>query len=313
MRRLLALSTSLLFACASNVVDEGGGETSGSSSTGSDPATTSTPTPTTTGTVPPMTSSGEATSGSDDGTTSGISWETEGADEGYATTSGCGFTCPQPGGGGPGGGSLECSIAEQDCPDGEKCAPWANDGGTTWNATRCVPLDVTPEDIGAECLFEGSHVSGIDSCDVGLWCGPDAESDGKTKSGTCHQLCSAGPCPAGTQCFFPFPGVADLGVCQQPCDPLGAPCPDEEACHPSGFEFTCHMAGAGVETDPCDAGSACAPGLVCVEAPQCDDEFTDSCCVPYCDLSAPDCPEGQSCVDYGSPLPEFEDVGYCAG
>jgi hypothetical protein len=41
-----------------------------------------------------------------------------------------------PDGGGP---SIECDQWAQDCPPGEKCMPWANDGGSSWNATRCFP------------------------------------------------------------------------------------------------------------------------------------------------------------------------------
>src|SRR5262245_13882487 len=34
-----------------------------------------------------------------------------------------------------GGHSWECSLFEQDCPIGEKCNIYANDGGNAWNAT----------------------------------------------------------------------------------------------------------------------------------------------------------------------------------
>ncbi len=39
-------------------------------------------------------------------------------------------------------------IWAQDCPEGEKCMPWANDGGGSWNATRCSPLDPNPSAVG---------------------------------------------------------------------------------------------------------------------------------------------------------------------
>ena len=38
-----------------------------------------------------------------------------------------------------GGATNECNQWVQDCPEGEKCMPWANDGGSAWNATRCRP------------------------------------------------------------------------------------------------------------------------------------------------------------------------------
>ena len=42
----------------------------------------------------------------------------------------CGFFCP------PDGGDefFECDLFAQDCPAGEKCMPWANDGTEVWNA-----------------------------------------------------------------------------------------------------------------------------------------------------------------------------------
>ena len=67
-----------------------------------------------------------------------------------------------------GGVNIECDIWAQDCPDGEKCMPWANDGGNSWNATRCSPLDPNPGQPGDACTVEGCGVSGIDNCDIGL-------------------------------------------------------------------------------------------------------------------------------------------------
>ena len=43
-----------------------------------------------------------------------------------------------------GGHTYECNIITQDCPRGEKCAVWDEEGGSHWNATRCVPVPAQP-------------------------------------------------------------------------------------------------------------------------------------------------------------------------
>ncbi len=60
-----------------------------------------------------------------------------------------------------GGGSvIACDLWSQDCPPGEKCMPWANDGGNTWNATRCTPIDDDPRSVGEPCtVVESGGVS----------------------------------------------------------------------------------------------------------------------------------------------------------
>ena len=42
----------------------------------------------------------------------------------------------------------QCNPFTQDCPEGEKCMPWANDGGGSWNATRCSPISDNPGEPG---------------------------------------------------------------------------------------------------------------------------------------------------------------------
>mgnify|MGYP000353495258 CR=1 FL=1 len=243
--------------------------------------------------------------------TSGYSWETEGADEGYATTGGCGFTCPSPPGNG-GGFPGECNLTAQNCPRGERCSPWANDGGPVWNAARCVPVSQDPGEVGDACTFEGSSVSGIDTCDIGLWCGPDLAPDAAKNSGTCMALCSGAICPENTLCVSP--GPINEGVCSSLCDPLAPDsCAPGWGCLPAGFGFACHPTVDEPLGTPCDANMQCGPGSVCTEASQCDDEFAERCCVAVCDRSAPSCADGQTCEDWGSPLSAYADVGYCDG
>ena len=90
---------------------------------------------------------------------------------------------------GGGGGFNECDIEAQDCPEGEKCMPWANDGGDEWNGTRCSPIAKDPGPLGGPCLAEGSGTSGIDDCDLGLVCW---QVDPKTNQGVCHAMCGPG-------------------------------------------------------------------------------------------------------------------------
>ncbi len=283
----------------------------GSSTEGGDDlpsANTDTATPTS-GSASETTSRASATT-DDEGTTtsSAIDWETEGADEGYATTGGCGFTCPQPPSPPP-----DCNFTDAGCGDDGKCMPWANDGGYSWTSVRCVPLDPEPAGLGDPCTVEGSFMSGIDSCGSGLWCGPENPDDARGLTGICHRICNAGPCPDGTLCVIP--SELDLGICQEQCDPLEPACSDGHACMPAaGVGFACHPAVPNPKglNGGCTGHSHCAAGSACVDAPQCGDDG-ETCCVPYCDLDAPVCADGQTCVGSGSPLPEFEDVGYCAG
>ncbi len=59
----------------------------------------------------------------------------------------------------------ECDVWTQDCPEGQKCMPWANDGNTTWNATKCSPVDPNPGQPGDSCISEDFGYSGVDDCD----------------------------------------------------------------------------------------------------------------------------------------------------
>ncbi len=306
MRRLALLSMVLL-GCDSAIPVGDGGTSTGtaeSTSTGSLPdSTTSAPAESSSTGGPVGTTTGDAPGS----TTSSIAWETEGADEGYATTGGCGFTCPQPPG--PGGG-FGCDFSEQDCFEGETCMPWSNDGSRTWTSLRCVPVPDDPDGLGEPCQAEGSFLSGVSSCGAGLWCGPENAVDTLNLTGVCHQLCNAGACPDGTTCVVP--GMPEVGVCQELCDPLTGACPGGQACMPAGFGFACHIAELESVQNECNALAQCGPGSVCVEAPQCGDDG-ERCCADFCDTEAPDCPGGQSCTSLGSPLSAYDTVGFCGG
>ncbi|MGH1347430.1 MAG: hypothetical protein ACRBN8_38075 [Nannocystales bacterium] len=303
MTRPTLLSVLVLGGCTASVTAGGGPDASGSSSS-SGPTVVETSTGTTAGLDESTTATDPASS-----STTVSAWETEGADEGYATTGNCGFTCPPPPG--PGGG-FGCNFSDQDCFEGEKCAPWANDGGVVWNALRCVPVADRPHVLGEDCTVEGSFVSGVDSCDVGLVCTVTGTDSLRSNAGTCTQLCNAGPCPDGTLCTVP--GTLNVGACGEICDPLAdGACPPGLGCLPAGLGFACHLAFNTGNDEPCTAVADCGLTHVCTQASQCGGEPGDTCCAQLCDLESPDCPTGQTCTDYGSPLAAYATVGFCEG
>jgi len=223
--------------------------------------------------------------------------------------------------------SLECDVFAQDCPVGEKCMPWANDGGDMWNATRCSPVVPDPGDPGEPCLVEGSSVSGIDSCDLGSMCwGVDDE----TLTGTCVAMCTgtieAPICEEeGTVCAISNGEV--LAVCLLACDPLAQDCPVGEGCYPVQDEWVCSpdgSEGSGYGA-PCEFINACVPGLVCLDSSMVPPgeacEGAAGCCTEICDVADPagdmqctGAPGGQVCepwYDDGRAPAGLEDVGVC--
>jgi hypothetical protein len=220
-----------------------------------------------------------------------------------------------------GGINIECDIWAQDCPDGEKCMPWANDGGTSWNATRCSPVADVPVDIGGACTVEGSGVSGIDDCVLGAMCwGVDPE----TNMGACIELCSCTEVTpvcntANATCSISNDGV--LPLCLPVCNPNdAASCPDGEVCVPSNDVFVCtpDVSGAmGAAGDECQYVNVCDPGLFCANAEIVPGCTSIGCCSAFCsDDDASGCEAGQECIpwyeDGQAPDECLGTVGACA-
>jgi hypothetical protein len=211
----------------------------------------------------------------------------------------------------------ECDVWSQDCPEGTKCAPWANDGGDQWNATYCRELDRSPAQPGESCTIAGEPASGDDDCDTASMCW---DVDSQTGEGTCVPFCGgseANPvCEGDTSCWIANDGV--LILCLPTCDPLVPVCGDGLSCVADGDTFFC-LPSERVEQEydaACEEWLGCGTGLVCAGAgatPECD----ASCCTALCDLAAPVCPDegaGQACVPYfepGSEPPGLENVGVC--
>jgi hypothetical protein len=220
--------------------------------------------------------------------------------------------------------TVVCDVFSQDCPTGDKCAAFANDGNGSWNDTICVSVVPDPAQVGEPCTVEGSPTSGRDDCDFGAMCwGIDEQNHG-----TCIPLCTGSPeapiCddPAKT-CLIGNAGV--LNLCLDTCDPLAPTCAANEAClaNPSDDQtFVCVVDASnesGKQHDPCFFANACDPGLVCVDASpirQCTD--SPNCCQPFCDLTAPDpdavCGDPLVCVPYfpDDPPADHADLGVCA-
>ncbi|MCA9708942.1 MAG: ribulose phosphate epimerase [Myxococcales bacterium] len=216
------------------------------------------------------------------------------------------------------GGINECDVWTQDCPEGEKCMPWANDGGSSWNATRCSPVEPNPGEPGDECTVEGSGVSGIDSCAVSSMCW---DVDGETNVGTCVPFCSgsedAPECDdPDNACSITNEGV--LILCLPTCDPLLQDCVEGQACYPEENGWICSpdASGEGGNVgDPCQYINVCNVGTGCFDESLWPGGCggTGGCCIPFCDLSGPDCPMDTECqAVFEDPNPGDEDFGVCA-
>ncbi|MCA9656081.1 MAG: hypothetical protein H6712_24105 [Myxococcales bacterium] len=219
-------------------------------------------------------------------TTGTSSVVTTGLDSSGSDTTGNPFIADPDFGGCGGGRSLyECSLWAQDCCPGEKCMPWANDGGPAWNASRCSPIDPEPGSPGDPCEVEGSPVSGLDTCELGSMCW---NVDIETLQGECIALCSGDErdpqCPPGTACQIANDGY--LILCLERCDPLAPDCAEGEACIPIDGDYLC-LTFIGEEPgppgDPCDDDYNCAPDGRCAPMADYPGCATPGCCTPYCD------------------------------
>ncbi|MEX1367430.1 MAG: ribulose phosphate epimerase [Nannocystaceae bacterium] len=233
---------------------------------------------------------------------------------GDSTDGGASFLPPEP----DLGELFECDIYEQDCRRGEKCTPWAIDGGNCWTAARCSPVTDDPGQRGDPCLVEGSPFSGVDTCDVGMVC---SWVEPTTLEGTCVAMCT-GSINAPT-CEDPYEICVQTNcrvLCIPWCNPLEQDCFEGQACYPVGETFQCAADASedmGVAGDPCEYINVCDPGLVCADAelvPGC--ASATGCCSPYCSIEdpMPPCLPGQVCAPYydvGTAPPGYEAVGLC--
>ena len=281
MKRRRTTLVLLLVACGPRIESDPADHsdsTGGSTSPGpmTSPTTSSTASTTTATTLPPdpSTTTDDSTSDGDGSTFIVLP----------GTTS---VTCLSP---------CECDVIDQDCDPGEKCVPWANDGGELWNANRCVAVDPDGSAPGEPCTVEGSGVSGIDDCDASSFC---FNVDADTLQGVCVPFCAgteADPlCPRGTQCMHTNEGT--IAVCLPTCDPLAPTCGDGEGCYLVGDTFHCLRVGAPVYDHGAQVAS-CEPGSISIEPGSqsfCDPKG-DVCCSPLCDIDMPACAPPTQCI-----------------
>ena len=319
-RRLTpALSTLLPLALACSGPGVGGpGSSEGTSATteattsaGSDGASSTT-----------VATSGDASSGTATATATATTTTTT-TSAGDPSGSSCNFICDSDSETGPVDPN-ECDIWNDACPEGEKCA-FTSQGGEWWNATQCVPIDRNPGAPGDPCTYVGDGTSGVDTCDKGTMCW---NVDPETKMGHCSALCTgsseacwedpASCCADGWSCAQSRSGL--LAICIKDCSPLLQDCPNAgEVCYPVSDKFQCapdvsgEMGAAG---DPCEFVNVCDPKTFCgnpTAFPGCD-PMAGGCCIPFCDLNAPECPDKTACEPWYDPMETpagYENVGAC--
>ncbi len=219
---------------------------------------------------------------------------------------------------------FRCSTSAQDCPPGQKCTLWADDGGPAYNASRCVDIAPNPAGLGEACTVpERSTPSGLDDCDLGLLCWYVHEGQG-----TCVEFCGGMPdvpvCPPDHSCTVSGAGV--VSICVGECDPVAQDCRPGHACYPIHDGFACAPDASGrggAHGDPCRFVNSCDPGLVCTDS----DAHSacagaTGCCSTVCrtsaagsDAACATLDPGQSCAPWfvpGMAPPGYEDIGVCA-
>lgn len=223
----------------------------------------------------------------------------------------------------PDGGSVsfECSFLTQDCPPGFKCNAWANDGGSSWNATKCVPIAPDPGEVGEPCTVEGDATSGIDTCELGAMCW---DVDPKTNEGTCVAYCQGDE--ANPFCEDPDTTCEgrDILICLPICCPLEQDCPEGQGCYPVQDDFQCApdaSGDVGAFGDGCEYVNVCDPGMMCLNSesapPGLPCEGSAGCCLPYCQVGSGSCSDYHpelECMpwfEYGTAPPGFELTGAC--
>ncbi|MCX4244717.1 hypothetical protein [Paraliomyxa miuraensis] len=213
-----------------------------------------------------------------------------------------------------------CDPTLQDCPEGDRCAPWSETGQPTWDTAWCVPVVRQPAGLGAPCEVTGPEWSGYDTCDVGLFCVPGEVAP---TEGMCWALCSAQgdvepSCEGEAACAWLFGGA--VPVCVESCDPVVPDCAMGR-CDAGRGQFEClPWPGSASELgEPCEQPGECVAGSSCVDAAMVPGCAGASCCSAFCDLLAPDpelaCTAGQSCEPWfpvGAPV-GYEHVGVCSG
>ncbi len=309
---MIAALVGLSLACGPAVTGgEGSAADTDGTATSAAPSTTGMSGPT------PLTTSGVATTDTTTTDTTGPLPPLDGTSSDSSSDDGGGITVAKD----SGMPSYQCGLVEQDCPRGEKCMPWDEDGGTEWNASRCVTIDPTPNPVGAPCTVVASPMSGMDDCDGTSMC---LAVDPNTLEGTCSAFCE-GSDNAPT-CADPVSSChigtnGSIFVCLPQCNPLVQDCGPDSTCvaHENDGGFAClpdNSGNAGAPSDPCLTITHCSPGNLCIDNAEVPGCAEPSCCSAVCELGgASRCLPGQVCIPYyidGQAPAGLELVGICA-
>lgn len=213
----------------------------------------------------------------------------------------------------------ECDPIYQDCPEGEKCVAYSDDGQTL-DANKCVP--VTGDGASGEPCTYGGVVEGTDDCDADNACFDVVEQDG-VLVGTCTPFCQPPlddpTCGDGLGCFIPVGQDESVALCLPGCDPLLQDCAMDQLCVWGNADFVClDGPGGGLGNgEPCVPHDQCAPGLVCANGTFLPDCAAPNCCTEYCDINDPNyvCTNpNYMCTPFWldePPPPEYANIGAC--
>ena len=211
----------------------------------------------------------------------------------------------------------DCDMYEQDCPEGEKCVPYASTG-SVWDGYKCVPIlgDQAP---GEPCTY-GGVVDATDDCDATSHCWDVMDVDGEA-IGTCMVICTGNydepECPPMSDCLI---RNFSANVCIPTCDPIIQDCGEGLACFWANGNFNCIFTTQDIPAgQPCGFINDCAAGLLCLAAeavPGCEGV---ACCSGFCDLNLGDGPceallPGTVCASFfeeGMAPAGYEHVGLC--
>ena len=174
-----------------------------------------------------------------------------------------------------------CDIYAQDCPEGEKCVPYALRDGYL-GALKCVPV-LGEQAPGEPCTW-GGLVEATDDCDATSICWDAQRVDGQLV-GTCIVQCTgaadAPQCPPAASCFVD--GNGSIVICLPDCDPLTQDCDEGDGCYWANMQFSCMAMTENIPTGgACGYVNDCAPGNLCTDAaalPSCADA---ACCTSFC-------------------------------
>ncbi len=185
-----------------------------------------------------------------------------------------------------------CDAVAQDC-DAGRCV-LSPDPQTAFAVTLCAPPAEIPVEGDAECVRpDGTY--GLDDCPAGSFCGFWGRPQADPQTRGCHAYCTQDADCEDGRCA----GVIgrQAGACTPSCDPLaedtcpaGTQCSAIASLYPLGITYTCNFGGAVAAGGACGA-TDCQPNHDCFRV-----AGVAYSCLPRCDLSAPDCAGGLSCV-----------------